>query len=769
MKPVGLSLPHESAKLHVTGTAHYTGDLDMKGVLVAYPVQAIHARARILKLEIAPALEVSGVVTVLTEEDLPGMNDTGAVKHDEPLFSNAVRYHGQALVWVIAESDDAARAGAASVIVEYEVLEPILGIPAAIKANSFHTDPLTILRGNPDTALENNLLTLEGEILVGGQDHFYLETQASLAFLDEDGCMTVHSSTQHPSETQAIVAHVLGWARHRVSVQALRMGGGFGGKESQANPYAAVAALAALKTKRPVRVRLSRHVDMQLTGKRHPMLGKYSVGFNQDGKLEALKLSIYADGGWSLDLSEAIVSRAMFHCDNAYFIPNLLVKGFVCKTNVTSHTAFRGFGGPQGMVMIEEILDRIARAVKKRPEVVRELNFYNTSSLEQHTTHYGQAINDVRIQNIWNELKASSDFEKRQLEIQDFNSRHPFLRRGIAITPVKFGISFTTTFLNQAGALVLIYQDGSVQINHGGTEMGQGLHTKISQIAAQTLGIKLEQIRVMPTRTDKVPNTSATAASSGTDLNGAAVKNACEVLRTRLSEVASKMLNCSSDEVRFENSFVYDIQNPEHQLEFEKVVMTAYLERVSLFSTGFFRTPEIHYDKVAGRGEPFRYFAWGAAVSEVEIDSLTGMWHLRRVDILHDCGDSLNPLVDRGQVEGGFVQGMGWLTMEELVWDDAGKLRTFAPSTYKIPTLADIPLEFHVSLLPRATEPNAVYGSKAVGEPPLMLAISVREALRDAISSFGESEVSLRAPSTPEAILDAIERVKETRAEVVNT
>ncbi len=762
MKPVGLNLPHESASLHVTGTARYTGDLDMKGVLVAFPVQAIHARARILKLKIAAALEVAGVVTVLTQADIPGINNTGAVKHDEPLLSSEVMYFGQALAWVIAETDDAARAGAAKVKVEYEILEPILGIANAIKANSYHTDPLTILRGNPDTPLEN-LLTLEGEIMVGGQDHFYLETQASLAFLDEDGCMTVHSSTQHPSETQAIVAHVLGWARHLVSVQSLRMGGGFGGKESQANPYAAVAALAALKTKRPVRVRLSRHVDMQLTGKRHPMLGKYCVDFDKDGKLEALKLEIYADGGWSLDLSEAIVSRAMFHCDNAYFIPNLLVKGFVCKTHTTSHTAFRGFGGPQGMVMIEDILDRIARVVKKRPEAVRELNFYNTANLEQHTTHYGQAINDVRIQNIWQELKTSSEFEKRQLEIQDFNAKHPFLRRGMAITPVKFGISFTTTFLNQAGALVLIYSDGSVQVNHGGTEMGQGLHTKIAQIAAQTLGIKLERIRVMPTRTDKVPNTSATAASSGTDLNGAAVKNACEILRMRLTEVAATMLGCSSDDVRFENGFVFSAQNLEHQLEFEKIVMQAYLERVSLSSTGFFRTPEIHYDKVAGRGMPFRYFAWGAAVSEVEIDSLTGMWHLRRVDILHDCGDSLNPLIDRGQVEGGFVQGMGWLTMEELVWDDTGKLRTFAPSTYKIPTLADIPLEFHVALLSRATEANAVYGAKAVGEPPLMLAISVREALKDAISSFGDLEVMLAAPSTPEAILDAIELIKSQR------
>jgi xanthine dehydrogenase large subunit len=762
MKAVGASLAHESAKLHVTGVARYTGDLDMKGVLVAYPVQAIHAKARITKLEIAAALEVAGVVTVITENDIPGENNTGAVKHDEPLLSSDVMYFGQALAWVIAETDDAARMGAAKVQVEYEVLEPILGIPAAIAANSYHTEPLTILRGNPELTLEKSL-TLEGEILVGGQDHFYLETQASLAFLDEDGCMTVHSSTQHPSETQAIVAHVLGWARHRVSVQALRMGGGFGGKESQANPYAAVAALAALKTKRPVRVRLSRHIDMQLTGKRHPMLGKYRVGFDQNGKLEALKLEIYADGGWSLDLSEAIVSRAMFHCDNAYFIPNLIVKGFVCKTNVTSHTAFRGFGGPQGMVLIEDILDRVARVVKQRPEVVREINFYNHNALEQHTTHYGQAISDVRIQNIWSTLKTSSEFEQRQLETENFNSSHPFLRRGIAITPVKFGISFTTTFLNQAGALVLIYSDGSVQVNHGGTEMGQGLHTKIAQIAAQTLGIKLEQIRVMPTRTDKVPNTSATAASSGTDLNGAAVKNACEVLRERLAQVAAEMLGCSSDEVRFEHGFAVHL---EHHIECEKVVLKAYLERVSLFSTGFFRTPEIHYDKVTGRGEPFRYFAWGAAVSEVEIDSLTGMWHLRRVDILHDCGDSLNPLVDRGQVEGGFVQGMGWLTMEELVWDDTGKLRTFAPSTYKIPTLADIPLEFHVSLLPRATEEKAVFGSKAVGEPPLMLAISVREALKDAISSFGGAEFKLGAPSTPEAILDAIEMVKDISREM---
>ncbi len=762
MKPVGQSIPHESASSHVTGEAKYVLDYPTpSNLLVAHPIQAPHAHARVTKLEVAPALEVEGVVHVLTAADVPGAKKIGAVRHDEPLFPDLIEYHGQAVCWVLAETEVAARAGAARIMIEYEVLEPILGIEAAQAADSYLTDMFTMTRGDANAALEQAPHTLTGEVHVGAQDHFYLETQVSTAFLDEDDQMMIHSSTQHPTEVQTIVAEVLGWARSRVTVQCLRMGGGFGGKETQAANYAAIAALGVVVTGRPVRVRLSRHQDMQLTGKRHPMLARFHVGFDDDGRLEALRLQIVSDGGYALDLSEAILLRAMFHSDNAYFIPNFTVTGRVVKTNVTSHTAFRGFGGPQGMVFIEDIIARVALQIGRPAHEVRALNFYQESAASpQNQTHYGQFVKHIRIQRIWQELLASSNFVSRCEAASAFNSSHPYLRRGLAITPVKFGISFTTTFLNQAGALVLIYADGSVQINHGGTEMGQGLHVKMLQIAAQTLGVPMSSLRLMPTRTDKVPNTSATAASSGADLNGAAVRNACETLRARLSEVAARGLNCAAEDVRFEDGFAFCVDNPAVLLEWRTVVNQAYLDRVSLSQTGFFRTPEIHFDKMAGRGEPFRYFAWGACAAEVELDTLTGMWTPLRVDILHDCGDSLNPLIDRGQIEGGFTQGMGWLTMEEVVWDESGRLRTFAPSTYKIPTLHEVPKDFRVRLLPRAENEFAVLGSKAVGEPPFMLGIAVREALRDAISSLGNGIVELRAPSTPEALLEAIDNMK---------
>jgi xanthine dehydrogenase large subunit len=792
MKPVGQAVPHESANAHVSGQARYTGDLpEPKNLLIAWPVQSPHAHARILRLETAHAMDVPGVVAVLTKDDVPGENNVGPVRHDEPLFPDVIEYHGQAVCWVLAESDAAARAGAAKIIVEYEVLEPVLNLEQAISEKHYHIDALRFSRGNAGVAFEQAYSTLEGRFDIGGQDHFYLETHASLALFDEEGQFLVHASTQHPSETQAVVARVLGVTRNRVTVQSLRMGGGFGGKETQANPFAAVAALGVLKTGRPVRVRLNRHQDMQLTGKRHPFHAHYKVGFDPDGTLLSLEVELYADGGWSLDLSEAVLLRACVHVDNAYYIPNVDVTGRVCKTNKTSNTAFRGFGGPQGILVIEEIMDRVARTLKLRPDEVRERNFYRANtdgSLgDSSTTHYGQVIKDNRIHRLWHELKISAHFEARHRELEHINQQHPYKRRGLAITPVKFGISFNTIFLNQAGALVHIFEDGSVQVNHGGTEMGQGLHTKIRQIAAQTLGVKLEAVRVTPTRTDKVPNTSATAASSGTDLNGAAVKNACETLRSRLAPIAAQILSMpqpqpdsdaeqslsrgsgaaisppNAEDLMFEDGSVYALGAPDHRVEFRAVIDAAYHARVSLSSTGFYRTPEIYFDKAKGKGAPFRYFSYGAAISEVEVDGLTGEWHLRRVDILHDVGDSLNPLIDLGQIEGGFIQGMGWLTFEELHWDDTGRLRTFAPSTYKIPTLADVPLEFHARLAPRDPEPGVVYGGKAVGEPPLMLAISVREALKDAIASFGGQDagvIDLLCPATPEAILWAVEKVQ---------
>jgi len=768
MKIIGRAVPHESAREHVTGRALYTDDLWLRypRVLHAWPVQAPHAHARITRLEASPAYAVPGVVKVLTAADVPGLNDVGT-KGDEPLFPSEVMYHGQAVAWVLAESEEAARLGAAQVEVEYEPLPAILTLEEAIRQGSFHGDMLQVRRGDVAQGLETSARVLEGELELGGQEHFYLETQASLALLDESGHLLVHSSTQHPSETQEVVAQVLGLPRSQVTVQCVRMGGGFGGKEVQANPYAAVAALGAYLTRRPVRVRLSRLQDITLTGKRHPFYARFKVGFSEEGLLNALKIELFSDGGWSQDLSEPVLARALCHLDNAYYIPHLEATGRVCKTHKTSQTAFRGFGGPQGMVFIEEILDRVARSLGLPPEVVRERNFYRPSDTpETTTTHYGQVVKDAeRIRLIWDELKASAAFDRRRREIAQFNAQNPQRKRGLAITPVKFGISFNFTTYNQAGALVLVYQDGSVQVNHGGTEMGQGLHTKIQQIAAEALGVPLEAIRLMPTRTDKIPNTSATAASTGADLNGAAVKEACEKIKGRLAMVAAQKFGVNPADIVFEDGQVYSIWKPTERIPFTEVVRAAYAQRVQLFADGFYRTPGLHWDKSRMQGKPFHYFAFGAAVSEVEVDGFTGQYTLRRVDILHDVGDSLSPLVDLGQVEGGFMQGVGWLTLEDLRWDAQGQVATRSASTYKLPSLSELPEVFNVRLLPKATESGVVYGSKAVGEPPLMLAISVREALRDAVAAFGAGgvvgAVELASPATPEAVYWAIERVRQ--------
>ena len=758
---VGRAVPHESALEHVTGAALYTDDLGVRltNLLHAWPVQAPHAHALVTKLETAGALEVAGVVRVLTAADVPGENDTGPSRHDEPLFPSEIMFHGMWVAWVLADSEEAARLGAARVKVEYEALPAVVTLEDAIVQQSFHTEAGGISRGDAGAALETAPQRLSGEFFVGGQEHFYLETNAALAYLDESGGLFLQSSTQHPTETQEIVARVCDLDKHAVTVQCLRMGGGFGGKETQANVWACVAGLGALLTKRPVRVRLNRTLDMTFTGKRHPFLADFEVGFDATGKLEALRLELFSDGGWSLDLSDPVLWRAMFHSDNAYNIPHMSVIGTVCKTHKTSQTAYRGFGGPQGMLMIEEIISRVAQTLNLEPDAVRERNFYRDGD----ETHYGQPVKDAeRIQRIWDELKVSSDYSSRRAEIQMFNSSHAHTKRGLSITPVKFGISFTATFYNQAGALVLIYKDGSVLVNHGGTEMGQGLHTKILQIAAQTLGVPLGTVRLAPTRTDKVPNTSATAASSGTDLNGAAVRNACETLKARLSSVAAQRFGTAAADVVFEDGMIYPLGAPERAIDWKSVVMSAYLQRVQLFSDGFYRTPNIHWDRQKGKGDAFYYFAYGAAVSEVEVNTFTGEYHTRRVDILHDVGDSLSPLIDRGQIEGGFYQGMGWLTLEELVWNADGRLVTNGASTYKLPSLHELPPVFNVNFLTRAAEDGVVYGSKAVGEPPFMLAISVREALKDAIRSLGSRVVSLASPATPEAVFWALEAQRET-------
>jgi xanthine dehydrogenase large subunit len=733
-------MTHESARGHVTGEALYTDDLlaRFRNLLHAWPVLAPHAHALVTSLDPAPAMEEPGVVATLTAADVPGEGDSGANRHDEPLFPTEVMYHSQPVAWVLAASLEAAQRGAARVQVSFSPLPAILTIEDAITANAFHTPPLRIQVGEVrDVPAQNGAVrSLAAELHIGGQEHFYLETQAAIAWLDESGGIELHSSTQHPAETQEIVARTLGIPRHLVTVECLRMGGAFGGKEVQANPWAAIAALGAWKTRRPVRVRLPRFLDIALTGKRHPFLARYRVDFDSDGRLLALSASLYSDGGWSLDLSEPVLWRAMFHIDNAYFIPAADITGRVCRTHKTSQTAFRGFGGPQGMLVVEDALDRIARTLRLPPEIVRERNLYR----EGDRTHYGQEVKDAsRLAIIWRRLLETSDFATRRATIDAFNAAHPHARRGIAITPVKFGISFTATFFNQGGALVMIYRDGSVQVNHGGTEMGQGLHTKIRRIAADSLGIPLESVRIMPTRTDKVPNTSATAASASTDLNGAAVADACRQLCTRMAPIRSQMPDAP----------------------FPAVVERAYKERVPLFAQGYYRTPGIHFDAKSGQGHPFHYFAYGAAVTEVEIDAFTGDHRIRRVDILQDVGDSFAPLIDRGQIEGGYIQGLGWLTLEELLWDAQGRVASGGASTYKLPSWSEVPEVFEVAFLERATEPGVIFGSKAVGEPPLMLAISAREAIRDAIAAFGHGGiVELDSPATPERIFWAVRKAR---------
>jgi xanthine dehydrogenase large subunit len=760
----GKAVPHESAREHVTGEALYTDDLLLRfpNPLHAWPVLSPHARALVRSMDVSAALSEPGVRTVLTVEDVPGEGDSGSNRHDEPLFPTEVLYHSQPIGWVLGETLDAAQRGAARVSVNYEVLPAIVTIEDAILAGSFHSPPQRLARGDI-SVIESSSLRFEGELRIGGQEHFYLETQCALAWMDETGGVAAHSSTQHPSETQEVIARVLGIPRNKVTVECLRMGGAFGGKEVQANPYAAIAALGAWKTRRPVRVRLTRALDFALTGKRHPFLARYLAGFNGEGRLQGVRIALYSDGGWSLDLSEPVLSRALFHCDNAYLLPNVEVTGLICRTHKTSQTAFRGFGGPQGMLVIEEILDQAARRLGLPPDVVRERNFYRDGD----TTHYGQPVKDAgRIEIIWRRLKESSGFVERREQIEHWNACHPHHRRGLGITPVKFGISFTATFFNQAGALVLIYRDGSVQVNHGGAEMGQGLHTKIRQIAAESLGLDLEAVRVMSTRTDKIPNTSATAASAGADLNGAAVAAACSELRSRLAEVAAVMLGCDFGAVEFSRGRVFPKDELQRAIPFANVCEAAYRQRVPLFAHGYYRTPDIHYDPKTGRGTPFHYFAYAAAVSEVEVDGFTGDYRLLRTDILEDVGDSVSPLVDRGQIEGGFIQGVGWLTLEELVWDSNGRLATAGASTYKLPSWSEIPDVFEVDFLERAAEPGTIFGSKAVGEPPLMLAISVREALRDAIAAFGAGgPILLESPATPERVFFAVQRARAERAQ----
>ncbi|MEV6752669.1 xanthine dehydrogenase molybdopterin binding subunit [Streptomyces sp. NPDC051214] len=764
---VGVSVPHESAVQHVTGSALYTDDLihRTKDVLHAYPVQATKAHGRITALRTAPALAVPGVVRVLTGADVPGVNDAG-MKHDEPLFPDVVMFHGHAVAWVLAETLEAARLGAAAVEVELDERPSLITLRDAIEADSFHGARPMMLAGDVEAGFADSAHVFTGEFQFSDQEHFYLETHAALAHIDEAEQVFVQSSTQHPSETQEIVAHVLGLHSHEVTVQCLRMGGGFGGKEMQPHGFAAIAALGAKLTGRPVRLRLNRTQDLTMSGKRHGFHAQWKIGFDAEGHIQALDAELTADGGWSLDLSEPVVARALCHIDNTYWIPNARVAGRIAKTNKASNTAFRGFGGPQGMLVIEDIMGRCAPLLGLDPTELRERNFYRPGQ----STPYGQPVTQPeRISAVWEQVKHNGDLADRRREIAAFNAAHPHTKRALAITGVKFGISFNLTAFNQGGALVLIYKDGSVLINHGGTEMGQGLHTKMLQVAATTLGIPLHKVRLAPTRTDKVPNTSATAASSGADLNGAAVKNACHQLRERLLQVAATQLGSSAADVRIVDGVARSLGS-DKELAWDDLVRTAYFQRVQLSAAGFYRTEGLHWDAKSFSGSPFKYFAIGAAAAEVEVDGFTGAYRIRRVDIVHDVGDSLSPMIDVGQVEGGFVQGAGWLTLEDLRWDAGdgpgrGRLLTQAASTYKLPSFSEMPAEFNVALMENATEEGAVYGSKAVGEPPLMLAFCVREALRQAAAAFGPSGISveLASPATPEAVYWAIEGARQAR------
>ena len=762
------ALRHDSAWGHVTGTAQYVDDQAALrgGMLELWPVLSPHAHAKLVKLEVSAARAMPGVVDVITAAEIPGTNNIGAIRKDEPLLADReVLYAGQLVCMIVARSLATARAAAGKVIAEYTSLPAIIGIPAALEASSFHTQPHVIARGDVDRAVEAAPHRVEGSLHIGGQEHFYLEAQAAWAEAGDDGDVFIVSSTQHPSEIQAVVSHVLHLPRNKVVVQSPRMGGGFGGKETQGNAYAALVALASIRNGKPARIQLDRDIDMAATGKRHPFFARYQAGFDQTGKILGLKVFIFNDGGYALDLSESILDRSLFHLDNAYYLPAMRFEGRVCKTHVCSHTAFRGFGGPQGMVVMEEVIDRIARALDLLPEEVRERNLYRVAQAETNTTHYGQHLGDNRIERIWKELTESAKLEARRDEIDAFNGASEWCKRGLAMTPVKFGISFTASFLNQAGALLHIYRDGSVQVNHGGTEMGQGLHSKMIGVVARELGVRLSAIRAMKTQTDKVPNTSATAASSAADLNGAAVAAACVTLRERLIPIAMQMIGeqfpatkIAHESILFEDSLVWSALQPSLKIAFADLAERAHLTQVSLSTTGFYRTPDLAYDKSKGVGRPFHYFAYGAAVSEVEVDGLSGMKRLRRVDILHDVGDSLNPRIDRGQIEGAFVQGVGWLTGEELKWSPDGKLLTHSASTYQIPSIGDAPPDFRVHLLPNAHQADVIHGSKAVGEPPLMLAISAREAIRDAVAAFGApgGAVPLPSPATHEAIFHAV-------------
>jgi xanthine dehydrogenase large subunit len=747
---------HESARAHVTGTATYIDDIpEIKGTLHAAPILSNVARGKLGGVDVRAALAMAGVREVVLARDVPGDAVLATFVHDEPIFaSDEVNHVGQVIGLVIADTVMDARRAARKVQLEIEPLPAILTPREAHAKQSYVLPPVTVRRGNPEGALAKSPHRLRGHLDVGGQEHFYLEGQVAYAIPKEQGTWHIHSSTQHPGEVQHWVAHALGIENNAVTVECRRMGGGFGGKETQAGHLAVWAALAARKCGRPVKMRLDRDDDFLVTGKRHPFAYDWEVGFDDTGLVTALKVTELANCGFSADLSGPVADRAVFHTDNAYFLSDVEIVSCRCRTNIQSHTAFRGFGGPQGVILIEKVLGDIARVLGLDALDVRKRNLYGIE--ERNVTHYRMKVEDNILEPLIANLEAHAHYRARREQIAAWNAASPVIKRGMAITPVKFGISFTATFFNQAGALVHVYTDGSVQVNHGGTEMGQGLNTKIAQIVADELGVPFERVRSTAADTGKVPNASATAASSGTDLNGRAAQYAARNVRDNLAAFVAGLDNCGAGAVRFAGGQVI---SPNSTRSFDEVVKAAYANRIQLWSDGFYRTPKIHYDKTTLTGRPFYYFAYGAACSEVAIDTLTGESRVLKVDILHDVGTSVNPAIDIGQIEGGFIQGVGWLTTEQLVWNDQGLLTTHAPSTYKIPATGDVPAHFEIRLWPEPNREDNVGGSKAVGEPPFMLAISVWEAIRDAVAQArGDRQpVPMDAPATPENVLRALQ------------
>jgi len=742
--------------MHVQGSAQYIDDIAVPdGTLhVAFALSNV-AHGKIKSIDVNAARVAEGVHSVLLADEIENLL-IGPIRHDEPILaSKEVLFYGQAIAAILAESHDQAKKAALLVTAEIEELESIVSIDQAMKSKSFLDDPIIVSTGNSQKAIKDAKNSLTGSLSIGGQEHYYLEGQVAMSIPTESNEMLVHSSTQNPTEVQHLVAHVLSVPQNAIEVVTRRMGGGFGGKETDSSQLACVCAIFSKKTKRPVKARLSRRDDILLTGKRHDFVANYEVGYSDEGLIQGINIVLAARCGYSLDLSKAIVSRALFHADNTYFIPNATFTGYLCKTNTASNTAFRGFGGPQGMLAIENIVEEIANKIGSDPLEVRKINFYQKD--KNNVTPYGQVVEDNIIDEITNELINDSNYLSRRKEVDKFNKNNKYLKKGLAFSPVKFGISFTTQLLNQAGALVSIYKDGSIYLNHGGTEMGQGLFIKVAQVVANEFGVDISRVKVSATSTAKVPNTSPTAASSGSDLNGMAAREACLRIKNNLTNFAKEYFSVSDSSVKFQNSKV--VINKK-QMSFDEFISLAYLNRVELFSNGFYKTPKIHFDLVKQKGHPFFYYSYGACVSEVIVDCLTGEYKLLAVDILHDVGASLNPAIDTGQIVGGYIQGMGWLCSEELKWSDSGVLLTTGASTYKIPAIGDTPEHFEVKIKPNiSNHENTIHKSKAVGEPPLMLAISTWLAIKNAIFNADKKNVGrLNAPASFEQVFFSLNK-----------